>query len=1012
MKQKGLISSLLFLFLVLGYEPLFVQGASPCCASRIPAAATSTSSLRHAYSKDASHVHLSKDEPGVHLLHSDEGGVVLELLTPGFHIRQESVEDESCLRIFVEGYGKTDVPGHPRLPVKGAMVGIPARGEVTLTVLDTEAVALIDPYTLCPVPSPIVDRKPSGDFRYQGTALKWDAEAYGKNRFWPETPAELVSTGFIRSQRVAEVRFHPFQVNPVSRDLRHLQRIRVRLNFAQKNSRAEVKHMDLDEGDFEALLKAVLLNYETARLWRTMPQKPETLVNVDIGEQSNYKILVNQDGIYQLTYTDLQATGLPVESLDPRTFQLSNQGSEVAIYVEGESDGSFDNLDYILFYGQKMPTKFTDINVYWLTWGEDSGLRMSTIDGTPGGTETVPTSFQTTLRVEENHLYRSNSSSGPDNDHWYWNSVYAMAPSSPAVGEYAFILQNLSTEPDISATVRGLFKGCSADPQHHTLVYLNNLNNNDYLIDDASWASQAEYPFESVVSQTCLVEGGNKVFVKAPLDGGITQDIFYVNWFEIDYYRTYAAEGNVLFFDGDQAGEWEYHLTGFTTDDLEAFDVTMPSSPIRILNCDISNDTTYTLAFEHSIQAEHCYLALASDQRLSPLSILQDTPSDLRATTNGADYVVITHADFATAVQPLVTHRAARGLRTAVVDVQDVYDEFSYGVFEPEAIREFLEYVYTNWTSPAPSHVLLVGDGQYDFKNNLVYNEANYIPPYLADVDPWMGETAADNRYVCVSGSDIFPDMHIGRLPVKTADQADTMVAKILNYEQGPAGGNWNRKVLFVADDPDIAADFHALSDNILNNFLPGPYKADKVYYGLTHLTSSGANSAVINAINEGRLLVNYIGHSSVNYWAYEHLFNVDDIASLSNNGRLPVMVPMTCQDGYFIHPSPSGSDSSSLGESMVRASGGGAVASWSPAGMGVASGHDFLNQGLYEAIFFDAVKQLGPAATQAKLHLYQETGSYRDLIDTYVLFGDPALELNVPLSFTMPWLMLLLLGD
>ena len=110
--------------------------------------------------------------------------------------------------------------------------------------------------------------------------------------------------------------------------------------------------------------------------------------------QPRYRILVNENGIYELTYADLQAAGVPVDSLDPRTFRVHNQGSEVAIYGVGESDGSFDAVDYLLFYGQKVTTKFTDTNVYWLSWGETGGLRMATVDGSPGGTETVPTSFR------------------------------------------------------------------------------------------------------------------------------------------------------------------------------------------------------------------------------------------------------------------------------------------------------------------------------------------------------------------------------------------------------------------------------------------------------------------------------------------------------------------------------------------------------------------------------------------------------------------------------------------
>src|SRR5690606_10972851 len=98
----------------------------------------------------------------------------------------------------------------------------------------------------------------------------------------------------------------------------------------------------------------------------------------------------------------------------------------------------------------------------------------------------------------------------------------------------------------------------------------------------------------------------------------------------------------------------------------------------------------------------------------------------------------------------------------------------------PQAIRDFIAYAYANWTHPVPTYVLLVGDGHFDFKNYYGRDEGIFIPPYLANIDPWIGETAADNRYVTVSGNDLLPDLFLGRLPVKTAVETTQMVNKIL----------------------------------------------------------------------------------------------------------------------------------------------------------------------------------------------------------------------------------------
>ncbi|MGB3903823.1 MAG: C25 family cysteine peptidase, partial [Anaerolineae bacterium] len=472
----------------------------------------------------------------------------------------------------------------------------------------------------------------------------------------------------------------------------------------------------------------------------------------------------------------------------------------------------------------------------------------------------------------------------------------------------------------------------------------------------------------------------------------------YVNWFEIDYHRTYTVENDSLLFDGDEAGTWQYEAGDFFTDTIEVFDITDPLSVTRMVSTTVVASDSYSLKFEDTIVGEHHYVALTPAQYQSPLDIVEHSPSSLKDTSNGADYIVVTHPHFYTDVLPLKDHRAGQGLRTMVVDVEDVYDEFNYGIFDPHAIRDFLTYAYFNWQPPAPSYVLLVGDGNLDFKDSLGWAEPNYIPPYLVYTDEWVGEADADNRYVCVSGDDILPDMHIGRLPAQTAAQASAMVSKIINYEQNPPEGDWKQQVLFVADNPDDAGDFRLLSDDIADNHLPSPYAPEKVYYKISPYTTGGAvRDAIINAFGTGRLFINYVGHGSTSYWASEKFVTRDDVASLPDSQKMPMMLPMTCLEGYFIRPSPPGEDWSCLGESLVRAEGKGAIASWSPTSAGLSGGHHYLHQGFYDAVFVDGVHQIGPATLLGKLNLYYNAGGdHRELIDTYIVFGDPALTLTI----------------
>ena len=224
---------------------------------------------------------------------------------------------------------------------------------------------------------------------------------------------------------------------------------------------------------------------------------------------------------------------------------------------------------------------------------------------------------------------------------------------------------------------------------------------------------------------------------------------------------------------------------------------------------------------------------------LVPRVIVLDTApaAPLQSTANDADYIAIVHRSLWTAIDPLLARRAnpttGDGFRVAKVDVQDIYDEFSFGRVDPEAIRTFLAYAYHNWNhgAAAPQYVLLVGDGHYDFTGVSGTTLLNLIPPYLLDIDPWLGETAADNRFASVDPpedgeEDYLPDMHIGRIPAQTPANVTDVVAKILAYETAAQPDDWQRRVVFVADNcADGAGDFHALTDESRLYCAAGPLR-------------------------------------------------------------------------------------------------------------------------------------------------------------------------------------------
>ncbi len=395
-------------------------------------------------------------DQGLKVLESNEQSLILEYTTPGYQVQTKSVNGGDCQLLIVEGFGATDQVGWPQIPIKGFLIGIPSGEPPIIEVLQEGAVIAPETYNLCPVGKPRIADTLNEELRYPGMEYVQDPDGYLIDRFSPENLVELGETGYIRSQRVAQLRLQPFQYNPVSGELRYYKNIRVRVNFNGVTD--DVRTLDqnfVDEGPFEALLRDSLVNYEPAQGWRAAPQ-----ASLPLSQESSldtlwhaYKILVDQDGIFQISYADLQTAGVPVDEINPSTFKIHNQGMETAIYVAGDDDAAFAEGEYLLFYGQKFNSKYTDTNVYWLTWGFADGKRMPVFNGAPSGSTNTPTHFQTNLHLEEDHYYQSSRPSGAQNDHWYWD---ALQTSNSTQETYTFTLESPSTHPG-SIKIGGLF---------------------------------------------------------------------------------------------------------------------------------------------------------------------------------------------------------------------------------------------------------------------------------------------------------------------------------------------------------------------------------------------------------------------------------------------------------------------------------------------------------------------------------------------------------------------------
>lgn len=925
---------------------------------------------------------------------STETGLTLTWSPPAYDLTTVEVDGVEYSRLDMLYTSPSAKPGSPELPLYSGLIGLPPTGEARLRLLKVERETTTLPAPLLPAPSPqAVELSPTDvdplALTSKLTTRQPDPALYALNTLYPGEVAQLGQPQQLRDRRVAGLTIYPLRVNPASGELEVIRFIQLEIIFTQPARSTSALSGQGVADPLTSALRSILLNPEAAG-W-VDDEAREALSGQAVSAAAagpTFKLKVGEAGLYALTYSDLQNAGLPVSTLDPRTLQLSHgyPRQEVALLVEGEADGRFNAGDRLLFYAEPAFSRYVDYDIYFLSYGGANGSRMANRSGSPVG---LASGTARRAAAAEANTYYDPLYPGRNGDRWYWDKLFTPGQTSRT---YSIQVDKpLTSGP--TATLSLWLQGYTdpvQNPDHRVRAAVNGAT-----AGEITWDGKRSITATLTIPGPALINGQNQVTLSLPGSGASVEGV-WLDSLAITYPTNQAAPGQLRF--QGEAGRKSYALTGWSRS-LAVYDVTNPLAPQVVTGFSLAGST---LTVGDANQNPAAYLVVPAGQLKTVLSIsrakMVNTPS------GGADYIIITPPSLAGAIAPLAAYRAGQGLRVVTVDAEAIYDTYGQGRLDPAAFKTFLQHAYAAWADPAPLYVLLVGDGSYDFKNYSGFNPPTLLPPYLAHVDPWWGETAADNQLATVAGQDNLPDLLIGRLSAATPAELTAMVDKIIQYETNPAPGDWNAAQIFVADNPDGAGDFHTEANQGYNQ-VQAPFWGSRLYYSSTPtgqpygFTSAEAlRSALLVRFNYGASLITFHGHSSWHQWAVESLFHLNDIASLYNQQRLPVVLEMTCFTGFFHHP-----EYPTLDESLVRRSGGGAIAAWGSTGLGISTGHARLQAGFLQAIFDQGETNLGAAVLAGKTTLYA-TGSNLDLLDTMTLFGDPALKLHLtvtPVKYT-----------
>ena len=784
-----------------------------------------------------------------------------------------------------------------------------------------------------------------------------------------------------------------------------------------------------------------------------------------------YKILVDKTGIYRLTSEDLRRKwGVNLSGIDPRHLHLRTNGKEIPIYIFGEEDGRFDRGDFIEFLGLDAKNRYTRWNVYWLGVERTRGARVSEIYASPDdSTAKLIPSFRSKLYFEEDHLHNNLRHAepkdvSPDDKHswfealdfWYWTGVKNLADANAVDLEFPlYDLTQSFDQPSIRVNLQG---GTPTD--HEALVSIN-----DIRIDEVKWPSQSVVTVDKTLrvwnNLRDATQGEKNVITLARIDTTEEENTtafpyhIYINSFEVEYTRLLKAVNDSLEFTtpattdpyyARRQRQLEYTVQTFLSPDVAIFEhdgevLVSKFQNLKIERVDLDRvernrlreiyrinaetdgasqpslqdipRVAYNATFQVRDAHDAKYIAVSSASVRQPVRVEAAVPSDLLSPTNGVDYLIISHPVFLEPSKRLARWRSTPkggGYRTKVVDVTQIYDLFSNGMVNPQAIKDFLTYAYRNWQSPALSYVVIMGDGTYDHRgiDTEVYPEPPELTGYIPTHYIWttsFGKTSIDHWYTTINGIDELPDFYIGRLSVETLKQAENVVDKLINYDDKRPNGNWRRRILSVADD-----EINNSGDDIFKRSLTSLSKnqallgyetvpiyledvidmveANKAAY--PELPQRVAKDMIIDAMGNGAVIAQYAGHGGRIVWAHEAIFDNRAIDQVSDTNHLPFMLVLSCYNGYFDAPGEP-----SMAEKMLRKDKSGIIAMLSATRLTYGSGNDALNSIIFDMIFERNIRQLGPISFDSKIEQLIEDGRGQlNVILEYTLFGDPAMNL------------------
>ena len=659
-----------------------------------------------------------------------------------------------------------------------------------------------------------------------------------------------------------------------------------------------------------------------------------------------YQFYVEKSGVYKISKGFLQQLGLDISKVDPKKIKIYGNGgrmlpllnstyypsdlAENAIEIVGESDGVFNNEDYILFYAEGVDTwnneSQTNINLY-----DTKSYYYVTVQGGDGKRiqNMVQPNAASTLNLNTYDEYQFHELDLINivrlGRQWFGESFDINQDQ-----EFTFAFPNIDTSVPVKLNVTSAssaftstsFK-VSANSQDAGIISFSPIGTNSQIIYNLGFLNNISFP----ASETIKIKLSYN-------NNGVPSSKGYLDKISLIAKSKLQGYGKQFHFKYDlsssSTGIVSYNISN-AVGISRVWDVTDIYNVTKVEN---SNQASFS--FKANLGELRKYIAIDALDYFVPLKsgktkiVNQNLKGTLFKNNQGQfqdiDYVIITPAFLSGQAEKLANfHRSYSNLNVKVILLENIYLEFSSGKQDVAAIRNCIKYIYENASVPEKrvKYVNLFGDASYDYKNRIP-NNTNIVPIYHALNSNSEGELsfASDDFFGLMDpneGNIISSfggiDIAVGRMLNNDVAQAEEMVNKVIEYHDLKSYGSWRNNITMICDDSDKSSD--ASMQNRQNNLADGisnekPFlNVNKILLDsyLQEASAGGsrypkARAEIFNAFEKGALVFNYLGHGGEDGLSSERIWEKSDGQNLSNQYKYPLFITITCDFSRFDNPS------------------------------------------------------------------------------------------------------------